>query len=457
MRLRTIRRIVITLLIGQGFAACSDLGARQPERSAPPRPQIALTLKQAVEMALGPEGNVRARLAEEGVHLAEAKRSQARASLLPNFDSTVIQQDQTRNLAAFGIRLSVPVPGFSFPEVVGPFGTFDARVAGNQSIFDLSAIRRFQAARSGVQSARSDETGIHESVIAEVARNYLQTWQARSTFETVETSVALAEALWQLAENQKEAGTGTGIEVTRARVQLANERQRLLVAGNQYRAAELRLGKSIGLKPGQGIQITEQFEYEPPEYDAEKALRAAKTERGDLASRRQRVETAKLSYSALKWERLPSLAGFADYGSIGTGIDNAIPTRTYGLIMRIPLFDGGRRDARRAESRIQLEQEMIRLSDLESQVETEVLIALDDLQSAEQQIAVAEEGVGLAEAELAQAQRRYRAGVTTSLEVTDAQNRLERARNNRISALFSFQLARVELALATGTVEEILK
>jgi outer membrane protein len=457
MRLRIVTQIFVAFVIWQGIAARSSLDAQHLDPSAQSQPQVALTLKQAVEMALGPEGNASVRLAQGTVHLAETTRSQARASLLPNLDSTIIQQDQTRNLAAFGIRFSAPVPGFTFPEVVGPFGTFDARVAGSQTLFDLSAIRRFQAARSVVEAARSDETGVRETVIADVTRTYLQAWQARSTYETVQSSVELAEALWQLADNQKSAGTGTGIEVTRARVQLANERQRLLAAGNQYRAAVLRLARAIGLKAGHQIQITEQFDYEPPHYDAESALGTARLERADLASQRQRVETARLNYSASKWERLPSLAGFADYGSIGTGIDRAIPTRTYGVMMRIPLFDGGGRDARRAEKRIQLEQETVRLHDLESAIETEVLIALDNLQSAEQQIVVAEEGVQLAEAELAQAQRRYRAGVTTGLEVTEAQNRFERARNNRISALFSYQLARVEVGLATGTVEAILK
>ena len=48
--------------------------------------------------------------------------------------------------------------------------------------------------------------------------------------ETAKANVALSEAVLKQAENQKSAGTGTGIEITRARVQLANDRQRLLVA-----------------------------------------------------------------------------------------------------------------------------------------------------------------------------------------------------------------------------------
>ena len=60
----------------------------------------------------------------------------------------------------------------------------------------------------------------------------------------------------------------------------------------------------------------------------------------------------------------------------------------------------------------------------------------------------------LAENELAQAQRRYQAGVTNSIEVTDAQTRLDRARDNQIAALYDYNLARLDLATATGTIGE---
>jgi len=111
----------------------------------------------------------------------------------------------------------------------------------------------------------------------------------------------------------------------------------------------------------------------------------------------------------------------------------------------------------RGEARAQFEQERIRTADLEAQIEMEVRLAFDNLQSAEAQIRVAEEGVRLAEAELAQARRRYGAGVTTSLEVTDAQTRLERAQDNRIAATFNFQVAKIELAQAMGSLREILR
>ena len=76
--------------------------------------------------------------------------------------------------------------------------------------------------------------------------------------------------------------------------------------------------------------------------------------------------------------------------------------------------------------------------------------------ASEQQIQSAQEGLRLAEQELEQAERRYRAGITNSLEVTDAQTRLERARENHIEALFNYSLQRINLGEAMGTIRSML-
>jgi outer membrane protein TolC len=94
----------------------------------------------------------------------------------------------------------------------------------------------------------------------------------------------------------------------------------------------------------------------------------------------------------------------------------------------------------------------VRTGDLKQQIELDVRLALDGLRSAEDQVKVAKEGLELADSELTQARRRYDAGVTNSLEVTDAQTRLERARDNETQALYNYNVARIDLAQAMGNM-----
>jgi outer membrane protein len=382
---------------------------------------------------------------------------QSRAALLPNFDSYIADQSQTRNLAAFGIQFKIPIPGFQVPTFVGPFSTFDVRAQATQSVLDLASIRRFQASRGAVRSAESENRATQDQVASQVAKAYLAAMVADAQVESAKANVDLGEALVKLALNQKTAGTGTAIEATRARVQLANQRQQLLVAENQRRQARLQLLRAMGMPLETQVETAEQLAFVAVDTaGVEQALETALKMRPDLKAQQSREESARLTYSAAKLERVPSLAAFGDYGSIGTGLNHALPTRTYGVQLRVPIFDGGRRDGRRAEGLSQFRQESIKTSDLKQQIGLEVRLALDALKSAADQVKVAEEGLGLAEAEVAQAQRRYSAGVTNSIEVTDAQARLERARQNRISALSGYNSARLDLGQAMGTIQSML-
>ena len=418
---------------------------------------LELSLKRAVDLALAPEGNARLEIAGEGVRQAQSRAAQARATLLPNLDAAVSEQNMTRNLAAMGIQFNLPIPGFRFPTLVGPFNVFDVRASGTQTVFDFSAIRRFQAARVGVGAARSEQDNTAEQVAAQVARAYLAALKAEADGEAVRANITLAEAIVKLAENQKAAGTGTGIEITRARVQLANERQRLLVVENERRRARLQLLRAMGMRLDTEIELTDRLEYVPVDAGTlDEAKARALAARPDLKAQQEREANTRLAAGAVKMERLPSLAAFADYGSIGNGITNALPTRTYGVSLRVPVFDGGRRDARRAEAASQYRQERIRTTDLKDQIDLDVRVALDSLASAEEQVKVAQEGLELAGNELNQARRRYAAGVANSLEVTDAQTRLERARDNRTAALYNHNLARIDLAQATGGMRRLI-
>jgi outer membrane protein TolC len=445
-----MRRAWIYLLLAPLAVVAQDAAQRGPLR---------LSLKRAVEIATSPQGSTQVQLSAEALKQARARSGQARAALLPDLEASFSEQNQTRNLAALGISaIHLPIPGFQFPTFVGPFTTMDARATVSQSVFDFSSIRRFQASRVAVSAARSDVDSSQEQVAAQVARAYLAAIRTEADVETAAANVTLSHAVLTQTENQKKAGTGTGIEVTRANVQLANDRQRLLVAENERRRARLQLLRAMGLRLDTEIELTDSLRYIPVDaVTLEQAKTQALKERPDYKAQMERESNVRLQASATTMERLPTVAAFGDYGSIGTGLNNALPTRTYGISLRVPVFDGGRRDARRAEVASQYRAEKVRTHDVKEQVELEVRLALDGLHSADDQVKVAEDGLQLAENELAQARRRYEGGVANSLEVTDAQTRLERARDNRTAALYNYNAARIDLAEALGAVRRTIQ
>ncbi|MBK9169885.1 MAG: TolC family protein [Bryobacterales bacterium] len=430
----------------------------QAQEGLQTRGPVELSLRRAIEIATAPEGNAQVELAAEATRQAEARSGQARAALLPNVDASISQQSLTRNIAAFGVRFTIPGTPFAPPEFVGPFNVFDIRATGTQTVFDLSAWRRLRSARTGVSASRAAEQAAADQVALAVARAYVGALRAQADVETAEANVTLAAALLKQAESLKDAGTGTGVEVTRARVQLANEQQRRLVARNEHKRTRLLLLRAMGARLDTALTLAERLSADEEEAAVlERAASKALLVRADLRAQRQREQAALEASRAVALERIPSLHLLGDYGSIGGSINSALPTRTFGAALRVPLFDGGRRDARRAEAASQYRAERRRTRDIEEQIELDVELALDALRTAREEVQVADGGVGLAEMELEQARRRYEAGVATSLEVTEAQTRLSRARDNQTAALFHHAHARLELAHASGAMRQTVR
>lgn len=419
---------------------------------------MQLSLKRAVEIALAPEGSARVELARQSVDLADAHVKQARRAFFPVLDGSLQERNQTANLRSFGFNFEFPVipglPPFAIPSFVGPFNVFDTRASAQVPVIDFAMIARVRTQRSGLEAAKSDLDATRNQVSDRVSRAYLTGVRADAALEAAQANVDLANALVKLADQQRQAGTGTGIEVTRARVQLSNDQQRLQVAQNDRKRAMLELLRAMDLDLATDIALTDPLRYQPIDVHAVEAqLERARADRAELRGQKQRETTARLNYESIRKESLPSVSAFGDYGLIGPGINDSRATRTIGVNVKIPIFDA-RRTARTEDSYIQYRQEKTRTADLEQQIELEVRVAIEGLKSAQGQVETSREGLTLAQNELAQAQRRYQAGITNSIEVTDAQTRLDRARDNSIAALYNYSLARIDLATATGSISE---
>jgi outer membrane protein len=470
-----MRRCLLTIFFAVPFAVWAG--------EATPREPLRLSLKRAVEIATSPEGNTYIQLSDENLKQAKSRAAEARSALLPDIEAQAEQITAMKSIAALGLDLATdqallgaeknlsPTLALvadpllnaiikNIPRVVGPFNSVDVRAKLTQSVFDFSSIRRYQASRAAIRAAAGDRGNTDDSVSATVAKAYLAGLRADADVEAYQSNVALAEAVLKQSENQKNAGTGTGIEVTRAKVQLSNEKQHLLVVRNERTKAYLQLLRVMGLNLATELELTDKLSYEPTEaISVEQAQAEALKTRPDIKAQAEHEAAARLNANSVKLERLPSLYAYADYGTTGTNgeIVSLLPTRDYGVALRVPIFDGGRRDARRAETASQFRQERVRTNDLREQLELDIRTALDSLHSAEEQLKVAEEGLTLSDSELTQARRRYEAGFASNIEVTDAQTRLERARDNRIDALFSYNVARIDLGRAMGNVRRMIQ
>ena len=243
------------------FLSASLLWSADPDLQ--PRQTLSLSLKRAVELATSPEGNTNIQLEREAVRQAKAQSAEVRAALLPNVGGYVSETSQIRSLAALGSN-TVKLPfNFKLPNEAGPYPITDIRATASETIFDFSALRRWQAARKAVHATEAERDHATNEVSALVAKAYVTALRADADVEASNANVALAKALLVQSQNQKNAGTGTGIEITRQKVKLADQTQHLLQAQNGGTKAHLQLLRAIGLRLATDLELTDKLAYLP--------------------------------------------------------------------------------------------------------------------------------------------------------------------------------------------------
>jgi outer membrane protein TolC len=177
--------------------------------------------------------------------------------------------------------------------------------------------------------------------------------------------------------------------------------------------------------------------------------------RPDIVAEEQRVRAAQLGLSAIRAERLPTLGLVADDGLIGKNGARLLNTYTWGLQVSLPIFDGFRREARVQEQQSVVREAEVRQRELEQQAAVDVRGALIDLSGAREQLDAARERLRLAEQELSQARERFNAGVAGNADVVNASLGLTASRTLVNDAMTAYELARVALARATGSVTQL--
>ncbi len=419
-----------------------------------PPPELRLSLHDAIQAAI--DNNVNVRLLKERIAAAQASANTSLGALMPNVSGYVTGRNQTVNLAAFGIPQNslgaLGVPG----GVTQPFDVYDARASLVQNLFSLSLIQRWRAARSGVDVANLEAEVTKRDVMATAGLLYMEALRAEAAVNARQADMALSEQLLKLAQDRKNAGVATRLDVTREEVQAENTRQRLLVAQNDQESAKLNLIRALGIDFNVRVTLTDELTLAKVDMQMpDVALSVARENRVELKAQIARQKLASLTLSSVTSERLPALSFNGDYGWIGLKPEDASATRSVGLMLSVPIFDGGQRESRISENRSRVRQESIRMKDVSDQITLEVRNALLTLDSSTQQVAVAEKGLELALNELTFARDRFAAGLAANIEVTNAQTSVARARDNRIEALFRFNASRVNLARAQGEIDRL--
>ncbi len=423
---------------------CPDLaGLAQAQPAESPQPPLRLTLQDAVQKAL--QANFSVLVGATRVEEAQGTRARrASGALLPRISAETYANAQNRDLQAFGLS----VPGI--PNVVGPFSNYDFRLYAQQNIVDLESRRNLKASDRAIDAGKLDLQDARDLIVRVIAGLYLNAQSAAARATAAASRVIDSTALFELAKDKHDTGTATGVDVLRAEVQLANDKQALLIALNQSKQSLLALARNIGLDPGTTLELAEPLVYRPfTASEADGLLPQALAARADYLSLAAQRQELLEQQGANRARFYPKLSINGNFGGIGRNIGSVQATGLIQGQIDFTVFDRDR-EGEAAEIASRLKRIDDQIADLRRGIDEDIREALLNLDSAAQQVAVAEEGQNLARRELDLAQDRFQSGATNNVEVVTAQDELTRAEDNYILAVSSHVDAKFALARAQG-------
>jgi outer membrane protein TolC len=406
---------------------------------------LRLSLQEAIDRGL--RTNLGLLTLQTGNRVAQAERIRSLSALLPSVAGETSETVSQINLASFGFHF----PGV--PTVIGPFAYSDARVSAGQTVFDWTTIKNRRAASESERAARLSAEDGRDLVIQSVSSAYLQIIAAAARVDATRAQVDTAQALYERARDQHRAGISPAIDELRAQVELKSQQQQLLAQENQFARDKLILGRVIGLPYGQLFELSDAIQFSALEgLTVEQLLQRAYESRLDYRASQLDLRAAESARQAAAGQRYPSLTLAGNYGDIGVNFARSHGTFTFTGSLRFNVFDGGRIRADVMQADAIVKQRRDELGDLQGQIDFQVRTAMLDLKTAADQVAVAQSNVELANQTLTQARDRFVAGVTDNIEVVQAQQSVAAANQNLISAIYSHNIAKVNLGRATAQI-----
>lgn len=301
-----------------------------------------------------------------------------------------------------------------------------------------------------VTASERDASRTRQVLLYDVKQAFFSLLRYYEDVSVAQETVALYEAQLAQARAFYDAGRTKRSDVTTAEVNLSQAKQDLTKAKGSLSIGWATLENTVGTKlPRAGKKPDVPSPAVPATPAEEAALNEALSLRPDYLAQQARIEAAGMavSYAAKGMNPTLSVSGGYDFSDGHSGWSGQWSAA---LTLSVPVSDGGATAAKTETARADLDLEKQALESIRQTVLLEVRTALSDLATAEEQVVTAGEGLRQAKENMDLAVGRYGVGVGTSLEVSDAGDKYNKARKSLVQANFDLQIARATLEKVLG-------
>ena len=454
-------RAFAVLLIGPAAHAQSSLTFRSGDT-------LRLSLGDAVSIAMRQSDEVGISAAQ--VDVADALYGGARANLLPQLrlNTSYLHVYESARGQAVGTQFNQP-------------NTYTGNLNLSQTLFQggrlISATRAADELR---KAARFDEREQRSQLTLQVERAYLQVLFADRMAELQDRNLALASSRLTQVEQFERAGRAARYDVLRSRVERANIEPLAIQAHNDLELALLELKRLLNVPVEQPVALVTKVD----SASAAGLLAAIAdtnviTDRASVRSAELNLAAKRLGVAVARADFYPTISvfyqsGYLAFPALGQGFPRSTGALTtdacpagsvagrvcqnggwfsdqqVGINVSMPLFDGFR-----VKSNLDLAQAQTRLAEIQLRqqreaVSVDVARARAELRRSSAVFAARQQNSQEADEAFRLATLRFTRGLSTQLEVSDAQVALLTAQSTEARATYDLFLASADLARALG-------
>lgn len=424
-------------------------GGVSPQSSMPANTQATPQGSQKLNLAdaekIAVQNHPRVQAATALAAAASAQVTEARSSYYPmaNGSLTAVGAENDSRILAGDLNnptvYSRYANGVTVNQLVTDFGRTHNLVKSS----DLHA----KATQESVVTSRAD-------VILNVDRAYFSALRAQALLqvadETVKSRQLVTDQVSALAKNQIKSG----LDVSFAEVDLAQAKLLLIQAQNDFQASQADLSVALGYPAPRTFDLEDEPVPPSPPLGAQDLIQEAFRDRPELIGGRLDVSSAQSYATAERDLWFPTISGIGVAG-LSPVREDPLPSRyaAGGVNVNIPLFNGHLFGALRSEAEARSQAQEQYLRDLQNRIARDVQTAWLNANSGYQRLAVTEQLLDEANMSLNLAQARYKLGLSSIVELSQAQLNQTQAEISNVSAKYDYASLMAILNYQVGAVK----
>jgi outer membrane protein TolC len=408
-----------------------------------------MTVDECVATALTQNRSIQ--LSKENVNLAIGKVREARGVGKPQMNVFAQGRDRSDDLTmplAVGIE-NQNLMIQSFPYV--PKATASYGVAVSQ-VLDVSGMIRTgtNVAKIDAQSAGLGVSGTRNDVILQTKLAYYDVLRSEELLAVAQQAMKNAEARKHTAQALVDTGIASKVDVIRADASISAAQQSIITAQNAIQVTKSVVNRIIGVDVNTPFAVVKPAETIMNLDSYETYLNEALTKRPEAAIASKNVSTSRLRYKLAENGMSPSFvlsaAAEIDTADRLTQDNNA----SIGLSAVFPLSDGGETRGRKEQAKAGIESAKIAVEDTYAAITLQVKTAYVSVQNAAEKLSTANKELDQATESLRLSRSRYGEGMTSQIELSDAELAFTQAQTNIVNARYEQLGTQAELERAVG-------